>query len=78
MNVNENKTTSESQNKMVAAWLNDGNSLTQMGALKMFGCFRLASRIFDLRERGMNIVTEKVTLSNGKRIAVYKLNTNEQ
>jgi hypothetical protein len=34
---------------------------------------RLASRIHDLRERGENIIVEKVKLANGKTVAQYKL-----
>lgn len=74
MNDNENLQSSESQNKKIAAWLQAGNSITQMEALKMFGCFRLASRINDLRQRfGLRIVTGRVTTPNGKRVASYSL-----
>jgi len=71
-NVNDNERESVSQKKRIAAWLNDGKTLTQMEALYKFGCFRLASRINDLRNDGMNIKTEKITLSNGKIVAQYR------
>ena len=72
-NINDNIVSSESQNRRIAAWLEQGNSLTQMEALNMFQCFRLASRINDLRKRGLEIVTEKIITNTGKRVANYKM-----
>lgn len=71
MNDNPNKTRSESQSAQILAYLQDGNKLTALNALKLFGCLRLGSRIFDLRERGYNITREMVTLADGKRVAEY-------
>ena len=61
----------ESQNKAIKAYLKKGNSITAMQALKQFGCFRLAARIKDLKDEGMNI--QKIMMKNteGKRVAVY-------
>lgn len=73
MNNNENKTSSESQNAKILAWLEDGNKITALDALRLFGCFRLASRVYDLRERGHNITKEMVIQPNGKRVAEYSL-----
>lgn len=73
MNNNENKTSSESQNAKILEYLLNGGKLTQMEALKLCGCFRLASRIWDLRERGYNITKEMIILTNGKRVAQYSL-----
>jgi hypothetical protein len=39
----------------------------------MFGCFRLSARIANLREEGLDIVTDMVNV-NDKRIAKYYLN----
>jgi hypothetical protein len=55
--------------------LQNGNSITQMEALNMFQCFRLASRVNDLRNDGHKIVTEKVKINSGKTIARYFLTT---
>jgi hypothetical protein len=38
----------------------------------MFGCFRLAARIANIREEGLDIVTDMITV-NDKRIANYYL-----
>jgi hypothetical protein len=62
-----------SQNKQIADYLNKGKKLTTLDALNKFGCFRLASRINDLRNEGMNIKTKIVKLENKKQIAQYSL-----
>lgn len=42
------------QNEAILNYLKNGGELTPMDALKMFGCFRLGSRINDLRNQGSN------------------------
>lgn len=61
-----------SQNDEILAYLCKGHSITPMDALKKFGCFRLASRINDLRNDGHKIhriMKERA----GKRFASYYL-----
>lgn len=62
-----------SQNKQIADYLNKGKKLTPIDALNKFGCFRLAARIADLRNDGMNIVTNTIKLKNKKQIAQYSV-----
>jgi hypothetical protein len=62
-----------SQNKQIADYLNKGKKLTPIDALNKFGCFRLAARIADLRNEGMNIVTKTIKLENKKQIAQYSV-----
>ena len=62
-----------SQNKQIANYLNKGKKLTPIDALNKFGCFRLAARIADLRNEGMNIVTNTIKLENKKQIAQYSV-----
>jgi hypothetical protein len=62
-----------SQNKQIADYLNKGKKLTPIDALNKFGCFRLAARISDLRNEGMNIVTNTIKLENKKQIAQYSV-----
>lgn len=69
INLNEEK--SKSQCDMIADWLTQGYSITSLDALRMFGCLRLSSRIWDLRERGMNIQKKTVVLPNKKRVCEY-------
>ena len=66
-----------SQNQKIAEYLRSGKSITPMEALKKFRCFRLASRISDLKSRGMNIKKSMVNDINADgdpvRYAVYWL-----
>lgn len=62
-----------SQNQQIEKYLSKGYSLNSIQALTKFGCFRLAARIADLRNQGLNIATKNVT-KNGKTFASYKLN----
>lgn len=63
----------DSQNALIKGWLLNGYSITQLEALNQFGCFRLAARIANLRDESFNVVTDMVTLENGKRVARYFL-----
>jgi len=62
------------QSAEILHYLQGGDSLTPIGALRLFGCFRLGARIFDLKRDGHDIKTEMVTLESGKRVARYSLN----
>ena len=73
-NFNLNEKESASQCAQIASWLNDGHSITQMQALTMFNCFRLASRINDLKSRGMDIAKRTIIVPSGKRVCEYFLN----
>ncbi len=41
----------KSKKAKVLAWLQEGNSITQLEALRMFGSFRLGDIIFKLRKQ---------------------------
>jgi hypothetical protein len=64
-----------SQKEAILDWLKSGRTITQREALAQFGCWRLASRISDLRREGHPIVTvnKKVNdrFGNIVRIAQY-------
>lgn len=62
----------ESQNKAILKYLEAGNTITAIEALKMFGCFRLSARIFYLKEMGHDIASELV-FENGKKFSNYYL-----
>lgn len=72
-NINLNAENARTQCDMIADWLQQGFSLTSLEALNRFGCMRLASRICDLRERGMQINTCKIKTSTGKYVTEYSL-----
>lgn len=62
-----------SQNAEILRWLRQGHGLTPLEALERFGCNRLAARVADLKAAGHAIVSELVTLANGKRVSRYTL-----
>ena len=48
-------------------------SITGMQALKHYQCFRLASRIYDLRNKGHRIEAQKWKTRSGKWVSRYWL-----
>ena len=70
-----------SQNDQVLNHLRSRGKLTQRQAMKEYGIMRLGARIYDLRERGYNIVKDMETSKNryGKRVcyAAYRLKEDE-
>lgn len=62
-----------SQSAEIKAYLLSGKSLTSLDGLRLFKCWSLTQRIFDLRRQGLTIETEMILLESGKRVARYKL-----
>ena len=63
---------------LIREHLLNGGSITALEALREYGCYRLASRISDLRQEGMNIkkiMEESICKATGKpvRFARYSL-----
>lgn len=54
-----------------------GDEVTALDALDRLGCFRLASRIHDLKSEGMDIVDRRVKTTGGAVIKAYKLATHQ-
>ncbi len=73
MNDNPNLASSKTQNAQIFAYLKAGNRLTSLVALNKFGCFRLASRISDLRRLHPeeNIKVDRVKTIQNKTVAEY-------
>jgi|TARA_R100000734_G_C3313910_1_gene105349 hypothetical protein len=63
---------SESQNKAILEYLKKGKTITPLEALPKFGCLRLSARIFNLREAGHHIITNRITRGD-KTFAEYTL-----
>lgn len=61
-----------SQESDIIYHLKNIGPITQLECLNKYGCFRLASRINNLRQEGYNIITDTVE-SNGKRFASYRI-----
>lgn len=70
-NINLNKSSTDSQNRAILAYLRSGKRLTQLAALELFGCMRLPSRIHDLKKAGIVIKKQFITLANKKRVKEY-------
>jgi len=65
------------QKEMILEMLMVGERMTQLDALREAGCFRLASRINELRSEGWKIATDwidyRTRFGESKRIASYRL-----
>lgn len=76
-NDNTNQDT-PSQRAQIRRYLEDGETLTSLQALQMFGCARLASRIGEIKSElaakdQFRIVTEMIQVSPKKRVARYRI-----
>jgi hypothetical protein len=61
----------KTQNEKILNHLKKGKRLTALTALEIYGCFRLASRIYELKKKEYNIKTHTIQLHNNKRVSVY-------
>ena len=61
----------ECQKKKILKHLKKGRNLTSLGALNLFGCMRLASRVGELKDEGHPINAKWVKGYNGKRVKQY-------
>jgi hypothetical protein len=62
-----------SQRGSILIYLQAGNAITDIEALRLFQCRRLAARILELKRMGHNIQSRIITLMSGKRVAEYWL-----
>jgi len=68
-----------SQKKQIREHLEKGLRLTQIGALTLFGCFRLSHVIWKLKKEGMDIDKDMIRTApskfskKGKFVASYYL-----
>lgn len=70
-NINENETTSQSQESKILDHMLRGHRITGIDALNLYGCFRLPARIADIQKRGFAVQSEYVTTTSGKRVKSY-------
>lgn len=61
-----------SQCASILKCLQSGRSVTPLTALDRWGCFRLAARIRDLKDRGHRIETHIINVGR-KKVAAYLL-----
>ena len=62
-----------SQKKAILNYLQRGRTIDPQVALRLFGSFRLAARIQNLKEEGYRISKKMVKSRNGNRYARYWL-----
>lgn len=63
-----------SQSKQILEYMRQGNSITPLEALDLFGCMRLGARIHDLIRDGHCISSERIKDERtGKTYARYSL-----
>lgn len=67
-----------SQNQKVLKHLRTGRNITAVSAMALYGVFRLASRIHDLRRQGHVIKSISAQDINGKNYALYRLSGEEK
>jgi hypothetical protein len=62
-----------SHNGEILAWMKTGKTITHKQAYQQLGCARLAARIYDLRQQGFTIQSERYTTPHGAIVARYSL-----
>tara|TARA_R110002096_G_scaffold54020_3_gene139796 strand:+ start:819 stop:1016 length:198 start_codon:yes stop_codon:yes gene_type:complete len=62
-----------SQKSVILKHLKTGKSISPLKALGLYGCYRLASRVNDLRKDGHNIETMIQADGTGRNYAQYRL-----
>lgn len=61
------------QARRVLRHMEKKRSITPLEALGVYGVFRLAAVVHDIRKAGFNVLTDLHTDANGKRYARYSL-----
>ena len=59
------------QKEKIKAYLESGKTITSLEALDIFKCFRLASRISELKQEGYPVNKQMIQLDSGKYVAEY-------
>jgi hypothetical protein len=60
------------QKEQIRSYLNKGKTITSLEALDIFKCFRLASRINELKQEGYPVTKQMIRLDSGKYVAEYR------
>lgn len=61
------------QTQQILDYPKQGNAITALEALQMFGCMRLGSRIWDIKRLGYIVNTEKKQVGEHKHVAEYSI-----
>lgn len=63
----------ESQSQAILRYMRSGYEITSLEALKLFNCMRLAARIADIKEMGIDIADRWITRDDGVRFKAYRV-----
>ena len=63
----------DSQLNAILSHLKAGRPITAGTALGKFGCFRLAARIYDLKQMGHEIASTRVETKDKKKVSQYSM-----
>ena len=69
--MNTQKTPTQSE--LIRQHLESGKDITGLDALNLYGCFRLAARINELKDDGLDIKSRPVKTPGGATISQYWL-----
>lgn len=61
-----------SQAQQILDHMERGEAITPLDALRLYGCFRLAARVADLRDSG-HTIDRQLIRKDGKTYAEYRL-----
>lgn len=70
-NDNPNELSSESQKAKIRKYLEEGETITSLEALKLFQCFRLASRMTDLKKDEVPFESVRIQTPTQKWVKAY-------
>jgi hypothetical protein len=63
----------ETQTQAILRYMRSGYEITALEALKLFNCMRLAARIADIKDMGIDITDRWITRDDGVRFKAYRL-----
>jgi hypothetical protein len=63
----------ETQTQAILRHMRSGYEITALEALKLFSCMRLAARIADIKDQGIDITDRWITRDDGVRFKAYRL-----
>jgi hypothetical protein len=61
------------QAEKILEHLRRGETITPLEALRKYGCLRLGARVWDLKQKGVNIDTRLIETESGAHVAEYSL-----
>jgi hypothetical protein len=63
----------ESQSQAILRHMRSGYEITSLEALRLFNCMRLAARIADIKDMGIEIADRWITRDDGVRFKAYRV-----